>query len=185
MNMKVPQMRVDVELPEGVAAAVQESTLTMKGKRGEVSRDFQSPKVELRAEDGRVIIVAKDATKREKTTLGTIRAHIRNMVRGVDEGHTYRLKICSGHFPMNVAVSGKEFSVKNFLGEKIPRKLQLRDNVDVKVDGQQIVVASNNKELAGQTAADIELLMRIKGRDRRIFQDGIYIIEKDGKLIEL
>jgi len=177
-------MTMDIELPEGVAAAFQDSVLSLKGKKGEVSRDFRNPRVDFRTEGNMIILTAKNATKREKTALGTICAHIRNMVRGVAQGHTYKLKICSGHFPMNASVSGKEFSVKNFLGEKTPRRLQLRDNVDVKIDGSHIIVVSNSKELAGQTAADIEQLMRVKGRDRRIFQDGIYIIEKDGKPIE-
>lgn len=182
--MKIPVMTVDVELPEDVTAAFQGSMLTLKGKKGETSRDFRNPRVQFRIDGNTILIAAKNATKREKTTLGTIQAHISNMARGVSQGHMYKLKICSGHFPMNAGVSGKEFSVKNFLGEKTPRKLQLRDNVDVKIDGQHIIVTSNNIELAGQTAADIEQLMRVKGRDRRIFQDGIYIIEKDGELIE-
>lgn len=177
-------MTMDVELPDGVAVVFNGNVLTFKGTKGEVARDFRSPRVTFRTEGNTITFTAKNATKREKTTLGTIRAHIRNMVRGVSQGHTYKLKICSGHFPMNASVSGKEFSVKNFLGEKIPRRLQIRDGADVKIDGQLITVTSINKETAGQTAADIEQLMRVKGRDRRIFQDGIYIIEKDGKLIE-
>ena len=106
------------------------------------------------------------------------------MIKGVAEGHVYRLKICSGHFPMNVSVSGNEFSVANFLGEKTPRKLSVKEGASVKVEGQEVVVESMNKELAGQTAADIELLTKVKGRDRRIFQDGIFIINKDGKELE-
>mgnify|MGYP001577288678 CR=1 FL=1 len=177
-------MILEIELSEGVTASMQESTLILKGAGGEFSRDFLNPKINVSVADGKVKLLASDATKREKMMLGTFRAHIRNMMKGVTQSHTYRLKICSGHFPMNVSVSGRDFAVKNFLGEKIPRKFTFVKNVDVKVNGQEIVVKSVSKEVAGQTAANIEQLTRVKGRDRRIFQDGIYIIEKDGKLIE-
>ncbi|HLC99276.1 MAG TPA: 50S ribosomal protein L6, partial [Candidatus Nanoarchaeia archaeon] len=82
---------------------------------------------------------------------------------------------------MNVSVSGNEFNVANFLGEKTPRKLKIKDGVKVKVEGEFVVVEGIRKEDAGQVAANIEILTKVKGRDRRIFQDGIYIIEKDGK----
>lgn len=183
--MNVKEMILEVVLPKGVTASMQGSVLMLKGASGETSRDFRNPKINVSVADDKVKLLANNASKREKTMLGTFRAHIRNMVRGVTDGHTYRLKICSGHFPMNVSVSGKDFAVKNFLGEKIPRRFTIFDNVDVNVDGQEIVIKSVNKELAGQTAANIELLTRVKGRDRRIFQDGIYIIEKDGKKIEM
>ena len=84
---------------------------------------------------------------------------------------------------MNVAVSGNKFVVSNFLGEKTPRELGIKDGADVKIEGDMVTVQSINKELASQTAADIERLTKVKGRDLRIFQDGIYIIDKDGKEI--
>jgi large subunit ribosomal protein L6 len=113
----------------------------------------------------------------------TFKAHIKNLIRGVMEGHLYKLKICSGHFPMSVSVSGEEFIIKNFMGENVPRTLKLKENVSVKVEGDQVIVESIDKEKAGQTAADIEQLTRVTNKDLRIFQDGIYITFKDGKEI--
>ena len=125
--------------------------------------------------------MSKSASKKEKAVVLAYKSHILNSVGGCKKPYVYKLKICSGHFPMNVSVQGREFMVKNFLGEKFPRKLHLKENVDVKVDGEIITVESNYKERAGQTAADIEQLTKIRGRDLRIFQDGIWIINKDGK----
>jgi large subunit ribosomal protein L6 len=53
----------------------------------------------------------------------------------------------------------------------------------VKVEGDIVLVESCDKELAGQTAADIEQLTRISNRDKRIFQDGIWLTERFGKHI--
>ena len=82
---------------------------------------------------------------------------------------------------MTASVKGNVFEIKNFVGETIPRTLTLPDGVKVIVDGQFIIIEGTNKEKAGQTAALIEKLTRRAAFDKRIFQDGIYVIEKDGK----
>ncbi|MEW5897047.1 MAG: 50S ribosomal protein L6 [Nanoarchaeota archaeon] len=168
-------IREEVELKKGVSAAIAESIITITGPKGKVVRGFLHPKVKVFLEGDRIIITAAKSTKREKKIIGSFQAHLKNMVKGVLEPHTYHLKICSSHFPMSVAVSGREFSVKNFLGESVPRKVTLKDNAEVKVNGSDIVVTSPDKEIAGQVAAQIETLCRITKRDRRVFQDGCYI----------
>ena len=85
---------------------------------------------------------------------------------------------------MTVAVSGDEFTIQNFLGEKVPRKLKIKEGAEVKVEGEEISVEGVDKEIISQTAASIEQLTRISNRDRRIFQDGCYIIMKDNKEIK-
>ncbi len=62
--------------------------------------------------------------------------------------------------------------------------MKLKEGVSIKVEGDMINVESIDKGLAGQTAADIEQLTRRTNYDTRIFQDGIYIINKDGKEIK-
>lgn len=81
---------------------------------------------------------------------------------------------------MNVAVSGNELVIKNFLGEAVPRRVEIMQGAEVKVNGEEITVKSCNVEIAGQTAAKIETACRITNRDRRIFQDGCYIFDKAG-----
>ncbi len=179
--MKLNEMIGRVKIPEGINVEIAGHTLKVKGPKGELERKFASPRIKIENKEGKIILSALKATKREKTMMGTFKAHIKNMMKGAKESHTYRLKICTGHFPMNVSVSGNEFNVANFLGEKTPRKLKIKDGVKVKVEGEFVVVEGIRKEDAGQVAANIEILTKVKGRDRRIFQDGIYIIEKDGK----
>ena len=84
---------------------------------------------------------------------------------------------------MTVSVSDTELVIKNFLGEKVPRKVKIKQGVKVNVDGSQLTVQGPDKEITGQVAADIEQATRRPGFDKRIFQDGIYIIDKAGKLI--
>jgi large subunit ribosomal protein L6 len=105
----------------------------------------------------------------------TFVAHLKNMVKGVTQGYTCRMKICSGHFPMNVSITNNELIIKNFLGEKVPRTVKLAKDVQFKIEGAEIIITGIDKEKVGQNAANIEQLCRVTNRDRRIFQDGIYI----------
>lgn len=182
--MRIKLLSEEIVIPDKVTVEVNKYLVTVKGPKGELKREFRNKQVSIEKKDNKVIVFAKDASKREKTMVGTFASHIKNMTLGVQNPHIYKLKICSGHFPMSVAVSGSDFVVKNFLGETVPRKFKIKPGVTVKVDGDFVVVDSINKELASQTAANVEQLVRITNRDRRVFQDGIWIIEKDSKKVE-
>jgi large subunit ribosomal protein L6 len=175
----------EIQIPEDVSIELEGSTLNVKGPKGELKKTFFSDKIKIKKENDKIILTAERATKREKKILGSIVAHIKNMILGVREGFEYKLQICSVHFPINVQVDAakKTLIIKNFLGEVKERTARIPNNVEVKVNGEIITVNSADKELAGQTAARIETATKIKKRDRRIFQDGIYLIEKAGKRI--
>jgi len=72
--------------------------------------------------------------------------------------------------------------VTNLFGEKVPRVAKLPwspGEVEVKVSNKtDVVVKGIDKEKVGQTAANIERSCKIRNRDRRVFQDGIYITSK-------
>lgn len=171
----------ETELPEGVIAELKERFLLVKGQTGEVKREIKHPDISIKIENKKIILRHMANTKEAKKMLGSLTAHIKNMIKGSLQKHVYTLKICSGHFPMNVNVTNNKLTVKNLLGEKVPRVLQLKEGADVKVEGDMIYVTSINKETAGQVSADIEQLTRRPGYDGRVFQDGIYLVNKDGK----
>jgi large subunit ribosomal protein L6 len=177
-------MNDSIELPAGVTATVANFLITVKGPKGEVKRKMVAPSVKIAVEGTKMTLVASKGTKREKTALNTMAAHIRNMVKGVQQPWVYKLKACSSHFPMNISSTGKDFTIKNLFGEKVPRTMKLKENVTVKIAGQDITVESCDLELAGNTASDIEQLARICHVDRRVFQDGIHMVEKCGVKVE-
>ena len=176
-------MNLEIKVPEKVSVNLDNSTLTLKGPKGEIKRDLSDKRIKAERKDKAIFLKANKSNKVNKKILKSYVAHINNMIKGSLEGHKYTLKICSGHFPMNISVSNNEFIVKNFLGEKVPRILKLKGGATVKVEGDKIEVESVSKEIAGQVSAAIEQLTRRTGYDSRIFQDGIYIINKDGKEI--
>ncbi len=178
--MKNPETKIEesVEVPEGVTASVSGTMLLIKGPKGDVSKDFYSEKAEISCSQGRIIIKAKRRTKREKQAAGSFKAHLGNMIKGVVDGHHYALKVCSGHFPINVSVSGRDFSVKNFIGEKKARKITIPAGVSVKISGSDIEVEGPDKDIVGNVAAAMEKLTKRPNFDRRIFQDGIILTSK-------
>ncbi len=171
----------NITLSEGVSATFANGNLSITGPKGTVVHTFDHPKIVITIKGSIIEFTTKVFTKREKKLIQTMLAQIRNATKGVTEGHTYKLKVCSGHFPMNVSVKGKTFEVKNFIGEVVPRTHIFAANVEVKLEGDVVSVSGIEKNIVSQTAASIEQLTRRNGFDRRVFQDGIYITEKDGK----
>ena len=172
-----------VPLIEGVTATTAGTVLTVTGAKGVVVRSFLQPRVKISVTEEGVVFTSERFTRTEKKIINTFMAHVRNMLKGALEGHKYKLKICSGHFPMNVSLKGNKIEVKNFIGEVVPRVYTFKDGVKVKLDGEIITITGTDKELVSQAAGSIEQLTRRNGFDRRIFQDGIYIIDKDGKVL--
>jgi large subunit ribosomal protein L6 len=181
--MKV-DFKEEIKIPEGIGVEIVDGLVKVKSEKGELEREFQHPRISIKKEDNKIIISAKNGSKREKTMLYTFKAHIHNLIRGVKEGFTYKLKICSSHFPMSVNVEGNQVIIKNFLGERAPRKAKIIEGVKVEVSDDVISVHGIDKEKTGQTAVRIERATRIKKRDKRIFQDGIYITEKPSREIK-
>ena len=172
------EVKHEIEIPDTVEVTYKDYLLTVKGPSGELTREFKHDRVKMRVEDGKVIIHSILPKKKDYALAGTWKAHVKNMIKGVTEGFEYHLKILYAHFPMKVTVKGDKVVIENFLGERAPRYENIYGDVKVEVKGDMVIVKSPNKEHAGQTAANIERATRIKDRDPRVFQDGIYIVKK-------
>ncbi len=174
---------LELTVPQGISLAWDAQSVTVRKGQKSIVKNFVFGDLTLAQHGDTLRITAPRNTRDTRRLGGTLEAHLRNLFVGVQEGFTYSLKICSGHFPMNASVSGQDFIVKNFLGESVPRKLKLIQGVSVKIAGDQVTVHADSKESAGQVAASIEKLTKIKGRDLRVFQDGIYITKKHDKVM--
>lgn len=170
-----------VEIPEGVHVAISEGAkVSVKGPKGELSRAFDLPQVDMKVEGNQFFVSSPSVKRCHKALIGTVQAHVRNMIIGVTEGFEYKLKIVFAHFPLTLKVDGTQGVVDNFLGEKSPRRFVIPPGVAVKVNGTDIVLTGIDKETMGKAAALLEHSTHLTYRDRRIFQDGIYITEKAG-----
>jgi large subunit ribosomal protein L6 len=179
MQLKEPYYVAEVEVPQEVRVTVNGLRVTVEGPKGKLERDFSHAKgVSIRQNENKVVVEAFNADRRKKALVGTIAAHIRNMITGVTKGYRYKLKFVFSHFPISVEVKGNQVIIKNFLGEKAPRRANILEGVSVKVVDRDIIVEGIDIEKVGQTAANIELATKIGEFDRRVFMDGIYIYER-------
>lgn len=160
-----------MKIPEGAKATVDGQKVTVSGPKGTVSRSFSHPDAKIEAKGDEL------AVSGPKEIANTIEAHIANMARGVVSGYSKKLKILYSHFPISLEVKGSVMVIKNFLGEKQPRKAKISGQAKVEVKGQEIMVSGTSKEDVGQTVANIKSATRIRKRDSRVFQDGFYVVE--------
>lgn len=166
-----------IEVPKGIELKVSGSSVEVTGPKGKLSKTFRFPGVKITLEGNEVVVESSFKRRRDKAAVGTILAHLRNMFKGVAEGFIYKMRVVYSHFPVTVKVEGKRVSVNNFLGERHPRYADIVGDVKVEVNGDEVLVSGINKEEVGQTAVNIERSTKVTHKDRRIFQDGCYIVE--------
>jgi large subunit ribosomal protein L6 len=173
---------LEIKIPEEISVKQDGNVLIFKNSSEEVKKTMNE-KFKTKLNENKITLERKNAGKSERKIIGTARAHIKNIIKGLTEKFTYKLQVLSVHFPTTVSIdnSTNELVVKNFLGEKIDRRIKLIPGADIKINKDIIEITASNKELAGQNAANMEKMTRVRKRDRRIFQDGIYIIEKPGR----
>ena len=167
-----------VEIPEGVKVNIDGKRVEVIGEKGRLVRDFSNSPVSINIEDGQVVVYTDDTRRKAVAMVGTVCAHIRNMIKGVTKGFTYKLKIVYAHFPISVKVEGDKILIENFLGERAPRVAKIVGNTKVIVKKDDVILQGINMEEVGQTAANIEQATKIKNKDPRKFLDGIYVYEK-------
>ncbi|WP_435175844.1 50S ribosomal protein L6 [Halorussus sp. AFM4] len=170
--------RIELEIPDDATAEIDHLDLTVEGPEGSVTRRLWYPDVSVTVEDGNVVIETDADDAKTNATVGTFESHVRNMFHGVTEGWEYTMEVFYSHFPMQVRAEGDEVVIENFLGERAPRRTNIHGDTTVEVDDEVLTLSGPSIEDVGQTAADIEQLTRVQGKDTRVFQDGVYITEK-------
>jgi len=168
-----------VEIPDGLDLKLDGKRVTVSGEKGEVVRDFGHARPELALEGNRLRVWAVNPKKREASLVNTISTHVRNMIKGVTQGFTYKLKIVFVHFPVTVRVQGSNVTIQNFLGERRPREADIMGSARVSVKGDDVIVEGVDIEDVGQTAANIQRATKIRRKDLRKFLDGIYVYSKE------
>ena len=176
----VELIQKSLEIPAGVELTVNGRHVKATGPKGMLEEDFSHMPVNFTVKDNTLQVHSSWARKREVALVGTALAHVRNMIRGVTKGYTYKLKIVYAHFPVTVKVHEKEknLTIENFTGEKTPRVIRIVGSAKVKVAGDELHVQGNNLRDVSQTAANIQTGTKIGDKDQRVFLDGIYIFEK-------
>jgi len=167
-----------VKIPEGIEVNLEGDVLAVKGPKGELKREFKNPGIKTLVEPGKVTFSSESKRRSISAVMGTWASLVRNMINGVKWGWVCRLRLVYSHFPVKLKAEEGKLLIQNFLGERKPRIARLLSGTETRVEKDEVIVTGADKELVGQSCANIEQTCTIKGRDRRVFQDGIWKLSK-------
>ncbi len=169
-----------LEIPEGISVSLEERTISVKGKLGTVKNDFTKLPAFLTIENNILKIEPYGTRRKDFAISKTAQSIINNMIKGVQNGYKYRMKIVFAHFPITVKIKDGKVHVENFFGERKARISNIvGDSTKVAIEGDDIVITGPHLEHVSQTAANIELSTRVKNKDQRVFLDGVYVYSRE------
>lgn len=167
-----------VVLPAGVEIKQDGNNITVKGPKGELTREFSSD-IKMNIEGNEVTFIRPNDSKEMKTIHGTTRANLNNMVIGVSEGFKKELEMRGVGYRAQLAGNKLTLSV----GKSHPDEVVAPDGITFEVPSNtQINVSGSNKEVVGEVAAYIRGLRPpepYKGKGIRYV--GEFVRRKEGK----
>jgi large subunit ribosomal protein L6 len=169
-----------LEIPDGISVSLEDRTISVKGKLGTIKKDFTKLPAFLTIENNIVKIEPYGTRRKDFAISKTAQSIINNMIKGVQNGYKYRMKIVFAHFPITVKIKDGKVHVENFFGERKARISNIvGDSTKVAIEGDDIVITGPHLEHVSQTAANIELSTRVKNKDQRVFLDGVYVYSRE------
>jgi large subunit ribosomal protein L6 len=168
-----------IEIPESVQLTLEGRKITVSGEKGKIVKDFSHTKIKITREDKNLRLSVENPRRAEAALIGTISAHVKNMIKGVTQGFTYKMKIVFVHFPMGIKIQGKSVLIENFVGERSARIAKIHGETKVTVKQDDIIIQGIDIEDVSQTAANIQTRAKIRNKDLRKFLDGCYVYSKE------
>ena len=170
--------KMPVAIPSGVEVKIDGTTVTVKGKKGELTRTFQ-PTMIIKQEGEEITIAPADEERQTNAYWGLTRSLIHNMVEGVSTGFEKKLELVGVGY--RAALKGRDLELQ--LGFSHPVLIPAPEGITFEVPSQnEITVSGASKEQVGQVAADIRKWRKpepYKGKGIRYA--GEYVRSKAGK----
>ncbi|KAL9108869.1 MAG: hypothetical protein Q9227_006400 [Pyrenula ochraceoflavens] len=175
-------------IPENVKIHIRSRIISVEGPRGKLTKDLSHLAVCFSIPSKNTLsIEIHHGARKNVATLRTVKTIIQNLVVGVTKGFKYKMRYVYAHFPINVNIEKNkdtglfEVEIRNFLGEKIVRRVTMQNGVDVEASKNvkdEIQLTGNSLEGVSQSAADIQQICRVRNKDIRKFLDGLYVSER-------
>jgi large subunit ribosomal protein L6 len=170
--------KMPVAIPAGVEVSIDGSTVTVKGKNGELTRSFQ-PSINIAQEGDTLVVTPADDLPETNAFWGLSRTLLSNMVIGVSEGFSKKLELVGVGY--RAALKGSDIELS--LGYSHPVLIKCPEGITFEVPSQtEIFVKGPSKEKVGQVAADIRKWRKpepYKGKGIRY--SGEHVRRKAGK----
>ncbi|KAG6714427.1 hypothetical protein I3842_05G202200 [Carya illinoinensis] len=177
-----------MDIPDGVKIKINAKIIEVEGPRGKLIRNFKHLNLDFdlitdEAGKRKLKIEAWFGSRKTSAAIRTALSHVENLITGVTKGYRYKMRFVYAHFPINASITNanKSIEIRNFLGEKKVRKVDMLDGVSIlrseKVK-DELVLDGNDIELVSRSCALINQKCHVKNKDIRKFLDGIYVSEK-------
>jgi len=167
-----------VTIPAGVTVTVDDNLVTVKGPKGQLSRQF-SKELTINQTEGELTVERPSDNKVHRALHGTTRSVLANMVEGVTNGYAKTLEMVGVGY--RAAKSGNKLTLS--VGKSHPVEILPEEGIEFEVPAPtQIIVKGINKERVGQMAAEIRsvrLPEPYKGKGIRY--QGERVRRKEGK----
>merc|ERR1719169_332641 len=168
--------------PRDVKVSIKSRKVEVSGKHGTLKRNFSHLPVDLKLVEGgkKIRVELWFGLSKQLSALRTCCSHIQNCFDGVQKRFQYKLRLVYAHFPINANITngGKTIEIRNFLGEKIVRTVQMLDGVTIDKSPStkdEVVLMGPDIDLVSRSSALIRQSCLVKNKDIRKFLDGIYV----------
>ncbi|CAE6395677.1 60S ribosomal protein L9-A [Rhizoctonia solani AG-1 IB] len=177
----------ELTIPEGVTVQIKSRQITVEGPRGKLVKNVRHVNMDIQlvksSKENQVTLAVWQGGRKHVACLRTIKSLIENMITGVTKGFRYKMRAVYAHFPINCIIQdgGKKVEIRNFLGEKLVRHIDMLDGVTVsesKAQKDELILEGNDVQNVSQSAASIQGICRVRNKDIRKFLDGVYVSHK-------
>jgi len=169
---------VTISIPDGVNVSEKHRILRVEGPLGKTRKTFKRIPVELQVSGKSIMLKSLGTRKKDYAIFKTAESLINSLLKGVQKGYTFKMKIVYAHFPITVKIKDGYINVENFQGERAPRVSKVFGDTKVVPKGDDVIITGPVLTDVSQTAAALQQNTKVKNKDSRVFLDGIYLFEK-------
>lgn len=145
--------KLPITVPSGVDVAINGSDVSVKGPKGELGMSIDGP-IEAKLEENVITVTRPDEERESRSLHGLTRTLINNMIVGVTEGYSKKLELHGTGYRVVAKGSGLELQ----LGFSHPIEVAAPEGINFAIEGNTITVSGIDKQLVGETAANIRKL---------------------------
>lgn len=140
-----------IAIPKGTEVTVAAGEVRVKGPKGNLARSFRPEDVTISVEEGAVNLKPARENRLALALWGTYAAHVRNMLKGVNEPFEKKMVVEGIGYRSEVSGNNLQFSI----GYSHPVKLPIPEGLTVKAEKNVISIAGADKDLVGAFAAKV------------------------------
>ena len=179
---QVENHEVTIPVPDAVKVSVSHKILNVQGPLGETRKNFKKIPVDLQVEGKNIVIKSLGVRKRDYAIFKTAESLVNTLIKGIQTGYTFKMKIVYAHFPITVKVKDGHIHVENFQGERAARVSKIFGDTKVIPKGDDVLITGSVLTDVSQTAGALQQNTKVKNKDHRVFLDGLYLFEKVYKI---